>query len=95
MTRDWTKFENSADLLHAMGTDAYKWAESFCQHFPHADLDEDSVMGWFANAIMYARDTATGTIINGEHAQYLIEHGLTPHGNLVTDEIREDESDLP
>ena len=30
-------------------------------------------MVWFANAIMQTLDTERGTIINGEHAQYLLD----------------------
>ena len=62
------------DLLHEMGQDASKWAAAFCQLHPNANVDEGLMIGWFANAIMHALDTERGTIINGEHAEYLLEH---------------------
>lgn len=80
---DFTQFKD-ADMLHEMGTDANKWAASFCQHNPEADLDEHVVMGWFANAIMFAIDTTNGTIINGEHAEYLRERESTVLGHFDT-----------
>lgn len=58
---DYTKL-NGPDLLHEMGQDASKWAAAFCQLHParHVDgrfIDEDLMLGWFANAIMHALDT--------------------------------------
>ncbi len=67
-------------LLHTMGRDASKWAAAFCELHPDANVDEDLMLGWFANAIMHALDLERGTVINGEHAEYLLEHGLSPHG---------------
>ncbi len=76
---DYTKLEG-ADFLHALGDDAAKWAEAFCQTFPDAGIDEGTMIAWFANAIEHSHDIRTGHIINGEHAQYLIDKGLTPFG---------------
>ena len=67
-------------LLHAMGTDASKWAAAFCELHPDANVDEDMMLAWFANAIMHALDLERGTVINGEHAEYLLDHGLSPTG---------------
>ena len=64
---------NGPDLLHEMGQDATKWAEAFCQHTPKNQRDEGILMVWFANAIMHTLDTERGTIINGEHAECLLE----------------------
>ena len=74
------------DLLHEMGTDAAKWAAAFCQRYPSALSQiegregvvqggdfEDVMRGWFANCIMHTLDTERGTIINGEHAEYLLK----------------------
>jgi hypothetical protein len=72
---------NGSDLLHEMGQDASKWAAAFCQMHPDANVDEDLMLGWFANAIMHALDTERGTIINGEHAEYLLSRGLSPRGH--------------
>ena len=79
---DYTKL-NGPELLHECGTDATKWAAAFCQLNPEAKVDEHTLMGWFANAIMHTLDTERGTIINGEHAQHLLDSGLSPHGNTA------------
>lgn len=42
------------EMLFALGDDAAKWAEAFCQHakkLGHGDIDEGWMIGWFANAI--------------------------------------------
>jgi len=64
---------NGPDLLHEMGQDASKWAAAFCQLHPDANIDEGLMITWFANAIMHTLDTERGTVINGEHAEYLLE----------------------
>lgn len=69
---DYTKF-NDADLLHALNDDAQKWTEAFFQYNPDANVEYDTMIGWFANAIERSHDYRTGTIINGEHAQYLMD----------------------
>ena len=70
---DYTKFDSSADMLHALGDDAGKWAEAFLQYHPNADLDESDLISWFANAIEHSFDIRTGRIHNGDHAEYLID----------------------
>jgi len=72
---------NGPDLLHECDTDAMKWAEAFCQLNPDVNVDEDVMLGWFANAIMHTLDTERGTIINGEHAQYLADNNLSPRSH--------------
>lgn len=74
---DYTKL-NGPDLLHEMGQDATKWAAAFCQIHPHEDADEEILMVWFSNAIMHTLDTERGTIINGEHAEYLLSRKSEP-----------------
>ena len=69
---DYTKL-NEPDLLDEMGTDAMKWATAFCQINPDCGLDEGAMVTWFASAIMHALDTERGTIINGDHAQWLAD----------------------
>jgi len=66
------KAMSGPDMVHALGMDATKWASAFCQYNPEANVDEHVVMGWFANAIMHTLDLERGTIINGEHAEYLM-----------------------
>jgi len=73
-------------LLHEMGQDASKWAAAFCQIHPArcsdgTFIDEGLMTAWFANAIQHALDTERGTVINGEHAEYLLSRGLSPHGD--------------
>lgn len=76
---DYTKLKG-ADLLHAMGDNASKWAASFCQHFPNTGLAEEIMIGWFANAIEHSNDLRTGRVLNGDHAEYLREHAGDNHG---------------
>ena len=61
------------DLVHECGQDAQKWADAFCQLVPDAVVENHVLMGWFASAIMHSLDVDRGTIINGEHAEYLME----------------------
>ncbi len=82
MEIDYTKL-NEPDLLHECGTDASKWAEAFYQKNPDTNVEWDTMFGWFANAIMHALDTERGTIINGEHAQYLADNDRSPHGDAA------------
>ncbi len=50
------------ELLKYMGTDAAKWAQEFCKIArDHGQkIDEEIMIGWFANAIMAGHDAATG-----------------------------------
>lgn len=72
---DYAKME-PADMLHTVNDDAWKWATAFCQCNPSVEVDEETMMIWFANAIERSHDYRTGQIINGDHAQYLIDKGL-------------------
>jgi len=56
---DYTKFNNGADLLQALGDDGMKWAAAFCQITKKnldIDLEVMYVQGWFANAIEHSSD---------------------------------------
>lgn len=77
---DYTKMDGPK-LVNTCGSDAYKWADAFCQFNPEAKVDQEVLMGWFANAIMTSLDMNNGTVINGEHAQYLIDNDLSPRGS--------------
>lgn len=79
---DYTKL-NGPELLHECGSSADKWATAFCQHNPELNADQHVLMGWFANAIMHSLDLSNGTIINGEHAEYLLDNNLSPHGGKL------------
>jgi len=76
---DYTKLDGP-DMLYALGWDADKWADAFLQFNPKCNIDQHTLMAWFANAIMHNRDIVFGTVHNGEHAQYLIDKELTPWG---------------
>lgn len=54
---DYTSMK-APDLLLAMGDDASAWAAAFCQHAKKLghDIDEDWMIGWFANAIEHSSD---------------------------------------
>ena len=75
MTVDYTKMSDG-DMVHACGQDAGKWAAAFIQKNPGMDHMEDAMLGWFANAIMHSLDVERGTIINGEHAEYLLSRAV-------------------
>ena len=75
---NYTKLDGP-ELLNAMGTDGYKWAEAFHQFNPDANVDEGVMLGWFCNAIMHTLDTERGTIHNGDHLDYLLNRmGVKP-----------------
>jgi hypothetical protein len=57
---DYTVMKDG-DLLEALGDDASKWAEAFCQIKASArwsadDIDRDLMIAWFANAIEHSHD---------------------------------------
>lgn len=81
---DYTKLEG-ADFLHALGTDANKWATAFMQRFPNGGYDHGDMLAWFANAIVHAQDTATGHVCNGDQMEYMLEKGINPKGDLIPD----------
>ena len=69
---------NGPELLTACGDEGIKWAEAFCQCNPEVNVDEHVLFGWFANAIEHSHDKRMGHVLNGEHAQYLIDNDLKP-----------------
>ena len=59
---DYTEL-GDVDLLGACGADASKWAVAFNQHavkLGYSEMDENWLIGWFANAIMHGHDVMTG-----------------------------------
>ena len=82
---------NGPDLLHEIGQDASKWAAAFCQIIPEGERDEEIMLVWFANAIMHTLDTERGTIINGEHAEYLLRRGQLGRGQHGQEQEQERE----
>jgi hypothetical protein len=51
------------EMLAACRDDATKWAAAFCQHAKKRgqDIDEEWMVGWFANAIEHSHDVRTGS----------------------------------
>ena len=72
--------ESDTDIIHECGQDAYKWADALVRKHPRFHGDFTLLFGWFANAIQHSLDIERGTVMNGEHLEYLIEKGLTPNG---------------
>lgn len=59
-TPDYLSMEGG-DLLNFMGDNAYRWAEAFCQikaakGWTAEEINEDLMVGWFANAILRGQD---------------------------------------
>lgn len=55
---DYTALEGG-DILQALGDDASKWAEAYCQHaikFGFDRNDREIMVTWFANAIEHSHD---------------------------------------
>ena len=55
--------------------DARAWAKFFRETNPNCNVSDDTMIGWFANAMMAMHDhlVLKGNPINGDHAQYLID----------------------
>lgn len=51
------------EMLDACRDDASKWAAAFCEiaRAKGLDIDEDWMIGWFANAIEHSQDVRHGT----------------------------------
>lgn len=63
------------ELVATRNTDAAEWAKSFCETFPDCNVDEGTMISWFANAIMTMHDKLLygNAPLNGDHAQFLID----------------------
>ncbi len=51
--------ETDSEMLARLGMDADKWTEAFSIRFHnghHYDFDQDTLLAWFANAIMAGYD---------------------------------------
>ena len=51
-----TNTESGGELLQRLGTDARLWAKEIKAKFGDNVIDEDTFIGWFANAIMAGYD---------------------------------------
>jgi hypothetical protein len=62
------------DLSIHQNPDAQAWAKFFVKTFPDTPHDEETMCGWFANAMMAMHDHVKGiSIINGDHAQFVAD----------------------
>lgn len=75
-TPDYTAM-SSGEMVTRCGDSAEKWAAAFWQHArKHGLPDEHGMLGWFANAIEAACDKRAGRVLNGDHAQFLVDRAL-------------------
>jgi hypothetical protein len=62
------------DMSIHTNPDAMVWAKFFCKINPDCGLDEGTMVGWFANAMMAMHDHILKPgPLNGDHAQYLLD----------------------
>jgi hypothetical protein len=62
-TKSYAAME-AGEFLSALGDDAQKWAEAFCEQYP--DMDREIMFGWFANAIEHSGDVRRGRLVRNE-----------------------------
>lgn len=66
--------EVSYDLSIHNNPNAMAWAKFFCESHPNCGLDEGTMVGWFANAMMAMHDHILKIgPLNGDHAQFLMD----------------------
>lgn len=53
------RLDSTPDFLRAVGDDARKWAEAFCEHYGKDKIDVDLMTAWFASAIEHSYDIRT------------------------------------
>lgn len=64
----------SYDLSIHTNPSAKAWADFFTETYPNCGVDNETMISWFANAMMAMHDHIKGiTCLNGDHAQYLID----------------------
>ena len=66
---------SAGDSLLHLGVDGKKWTKNFHEcavKLGYSNMDEDWLIGWFANAIMAWNDHGHGPI-NGDHAQFMLD----------------------
>jgi hypothetical protein len=62
------------DLSIHNNPDAKAWADLFAKIHPNCNVDNETMLGWFANAMMAMHDYIHGSQpINGDHVQYLMD----------------------
>ena len=65
------------DMSIHTNPDAMVWTKFFRECNPECNVSDDTMVGWFANAMMAMHDHLLNcSHINGDHAQYLIDEEL-------------------
>lgn len=64
-----TKETDDGAFLSRMGTNAQVWANEFCKMYP--ENDEETMVGWFANAIMAGHDWGRSMLLNNPDYRYV------------------------
>lgn len=64
----------SYDLSIHTNPDAEAWVKFFRECNPNCNVDDQVMLGWFANAMMAMHDHLVyqGAPMNGDHADYLL-----------------------
>lgn len=65
---------NDGDLLTALGDDATKWADAFCEQYPA--MERAIMFGWFANAIEHSGDVRRGRFIQDDERWTDFQEGV-------------------
>jgi hypothetical protein len=70
------------DMTIHTNPDAMAWTRFFRECNPDCNVADDVMLGWFSNAMMAMHDHLAGNpILNGDHAQYLIDQANATKGS--------------
>ena len=66
---------NDYDMTIHTNPDPMVWTKFFRECNPECNVSNETMVAWFANAMMAMHDhlTLNGNPINGDHAQYLLD----------------------
>lgn len=80
-----TRYMNmqAGDMLQALGDDATKWADAFREL--HPEIDHETMVGWFANAIEHSADVRRGRLIRSDEALCGFVDDLMMHRRFIRD----------
>ena len=74
VTAEQIQAMDSAQFLAFIGTDGHRWMQCFRALNPQCNVDDDTMLGWFCNAIMAGYDAALGNPpLCGDHLQWMLE----------------------
>jgi len=65
---------NKYDLNIHQNPDAMAWTKFFRETHPSCNIDDDVMLGWFANAMMAMHDFLIykDAPLNGDHAEFML-----------------------